>query len=285
MRYLIICPPACTKVIVALHWEASAIHSQYLHRTNHTPLRVLCKASHSWTHACRLAACQKKAKYCCLSQSQLTKSTECWNSDGFTAWTVNTSGSWPCWLNMFEVSCNFGCQILLAIWASNFLYARLSWDTWGNQVPGSNKHLTIVLSTSWHFHRTPRNLCQMDPNGTVSESAKSDQILDAHSENMWKYSGCFAVKSFASVGYPSNKKPAVMKLQLQYDRTWWNYIYVFQEHVQKRFSWLLDPPCLLLKAEKKLHNAAESESKCDWGTYNGPCSQQYTSGAKWSKGL
>ena len=95
----------------------------------------------------------------------------------------------------------------------------------------------------------------------------------------------FAVKSFASVGYPSNKKPAVMKLQLQYDRTWWNYIYVFQEHVQKRFSWLLDPPCLLLKAEKKLHNAAESESKCDWGTYNGSCSQQYTSGAKWSKGL
>lgn len=91
---------------------------------------------------------------------------------------------------------------------------------------------------------------------------------------------------FASVGYPSIK--SLLWWNCSYsmiEHAWWNYIYVFQEHVQKRFSWLLDPPCLLLKAEKKLHNAAESESKCDWGTYNGPCSQQYTSGAKWSKGL
>ena len=33
-------------------------------------------------------------------------------------------------LNMLQVSCNFGCPIFLAIWASNFLQV-LSWDTSG----------------------------------------------------------------------------------------------------------------------------------------------------------
>ncbi len=139
-------------------------------------------------------------------------------------------------------------------------FGLLSWDTWGNQVPGSNKHRTIVFSTSWHFHRTPRNLCQMDPNeiSAISEYAKSDHIPDAHGE-ISCYVGsfcrrCLCCQIMLHLLATRDKHKEISNPSIK-SLLWWNCCYsmmehdgstyeysLFQLHVQKHFSWLFRLP-------------------------------------------